>query len=53
MVTTNQLNIINRTYYVYDDLLNLKDFDASLLKLGKISSMDVSIYYIGYVTKKP
>ena len=53
MVTTNQLNIINRTYYVYDDLINLKDFDPSLLKLGKISSMDVSIYYIGYVTKKP
>ena len=52
MVTTKQLNIKNRTYYFYDDLINLKDFDPSLLKLDKKSSMDISIYYIGYVTKK-
>ena len=53
MVTTKQLNIKNRTYYFYDDLINLRDFYASLLKLDKKSSMDISIYYIGYVTKKP
>ena len=53
MVTTKQLNIKNRTCYFYNDLINLKDFDPSLLKLDKKSSMDISIYYIGYVTKKP
>ena len=53
MVTIKQLNIKNRTYYFYDDLINLKDFDPRLLKLDKKSSMDISIYYIGYVTKKP
>ena len=53
MVTTKQLNIKNKTYYFYDDLINLKDFDPRLLKLDKKSSMDISIYYIGYVTKKP
>ena len=53
MVTTKQLNIKNRTYYFYDDLINLIDFDPSLRKLDKKSSMDISIYYIGYVTKKP
>ena len=53
MVTTKQLNIKNKTYYFYDDLINLKDFDPNLLKLDKRSSMDISIYYIGYVTKKP
>ena len=56
MVTTKQLNIKNRTYYFYDDLINLFDlkiFDPNLLKLDKKSSMDISIYYIGYVTKKP
>ena len=47
-----QLNIKNRTYYFYDDLINLKEFDPNLLKLDKKSSMDISIYYIGYVTKK-
>ena len=53
MVTTKQLNIKNRTYYFYDDLINLKKFDPSLLKLDKKSSMDITIYYIGCVTKKP
>ena len=52
MVTTKQLNIKNRTYYFYDDLINLKDFDPSTLKLDKKSSMDISIYYTGYVNKK-
>ena len=52
MVTAKQLNIKTRTYYFYDDLINLKDFDPSLLKLDKKSSMGISIYYIGYVTKK-
>ena len=53
MVTTKQLNIKNRTYYFYDDLINLKDFNLNLLKLDKKSLMDISIYYIRYVTKKP
>ena len=48
MVTTKQLNIKDRTYYFYDDLINLKDFDPSLLKLNKKSSMGISIYYISY-----
>ena len=48
MVTTKQLNIKNRTYYFYDDIINPK-----LPKLDKKSSMDISIYYIGCVTKKP
>ena len=52
MVTAKQLNIKTRTHYFYDDLINLKDFDPSLLKLDKKSSMGISIYYIGYVTKK-
>ena len=32
-------------------MINLKDFNPQLLKLDKKSSMDISIYYIGYVTK--
>ena len=53
MVTTKQLNIKSRTYCFYNDLVNVKDFDSKLLKLDKKSSMDISIYYIGYVTKNP
>ena len=48
-----QLNIKNRTYYFYNDLINIKDFDARLLKLDKKTSIGLGIYYIGYVTKKP
>ena len=48
-----QLNIKNRIYYFYNDLINLENFNPSLLKLDKKSSMDINIYYIGYVTKKP
>ena len=52
MVTTKQLNIKNRTYYFYNDLITLKDFDPNLLKLDKKSSMNISIYYIGMLQKR-
>ena len=52
MVTINRLNIKNRTYYFHNDLINLKNFDPSLLKLDKKSSMDISINYIEYITTK-
>ena len=52
-MVTKQLSMKNRTYYFWNDLINLKDFDPKLLKLDKKLSMDISIYYIGYVTKKP
>ena len=52
MVTTKLLNINNRTYYFHNDLINLKNFDPSLLNLDKKSSMVVSIHYIEYITTK-
>ena len=48
-----RLNIKYRTYYVYNDLINLDEFDADLLKLDKKGVMNINVYYIGYVTKKP
>ena len=48
-----QINLKSRSYYFYDDLINLKDFDPCLLKLDKKSVMDIVIYYIAYATKKP
>ena len=30
-----QINIKNRTYYFYNDQINLKDFDARLLKVDQ------------------
>ena len=52
MGITKQMNIKNRTYYFYNHLINTKDFDPKLLKLDKKTSLDIDIYYIGYVTKK-
>ena len=48
-----QINIKNRTYYFYSDQINLKDFDASLLKVDKKEDYkEIDIYYIGYVNFK-
>ena len=35
MTITKQMNIENRTYYFYNDLLKLFDFDPNMLKLDK------------------
>ena len=52
-MTTKQLNLKNRTYYFYNDLINAKNFDHSNLRLDKQSVFNDDVYYIGYVTKKP
>ena len=52
MGEVKQINIKNRTYYFYNDQINLKDFDARLLKVDKKNYKEIGIYYIGYVTVK-
>ena len=47
-----QMNIKNRTYYFYDDMVNIKSFDPNLLKIDKKSFKNIGVYYIGYITKK-
>ena len=46
------INIKNRTYYLYNDQIYLKDFDAKLLKIDKKNYKKIDIYYIGYGTVK-
>ena len=46
------MNIKNRTYYFYNDIIDLKNFDARLLKIEKKSFKDIGIYNIGYITIK-
>ena len=45
-----QINIKNWTYYFYNDQIDLKDFDAKLLRIDKKDYKDIDIYYVGYVT---
>ena len=52
MDTTKQINIKNRTYYFYNDIIDTENFDAGLLKIDKKSCKGINIYNIGYVTKK-
>ena len=52
METIKQINIKNRTYYFYNDIIDLEKFDLSLLKLDKKSYKDIGIYNIGYITIK-
>ena len=35
MGVVKQINIKNRTYYIYNDIINSKNFDAMLLKIDK------------------
>ena len=52
MDTTKQINIKNRTYYFYNDIIDIENFDAKLLKIDKKSYKDIDIFNTGYVTKK-
>ena len=52
METVKQINIINRTYYFYNDIIDLKNFDARLFKVDKKSYKNIGIYNIGYITIK-
>ena len=52
MGKVKQINIKNRTYYFYNDMINIKDFDARLLKIDKKSYKNIGIYNTGFITKK-
>ena len=52
MRKTKQINVKNRTYYFYNDQIDLRDFDPRLLKIDKKDYNEIDIYYIGYVTIK-
>ena len=46
MGETKQINIKNQTYYFYNDIIDLKAFDAKLLKIDKKLYKTLDIYYI-------
>ena len=52
MGEVKQINIKNRTYYFYNDIIDLKTFAARLLKVEKKLYKNIDIYYIGYITIK-
>ena len=47
-----QINIKNRTYYFYNDIINLDEFGESKIEVDKKKFNDIDIYYLGYKYKK-
>ena len=47
-----EINIKNRIYYFYNDIIDIETFDSNMLKLDKKSYKNLDIYNIGYVTIK-
>ena len=39
-------------YYFYNDIIDIKNFDAKLIKIDKKLYKNIGIYNIGYITKK-
>ena len=52
MGKVKQIDIKNRTYYFYNDMINLKNFDSNLLKIDKKHYKGINIYYIGCIAIK-
>ena len=52
MGVVKEIDIKNRTYYFYNNIIDLKNFDARLLKIDKKSNKNLGIYNIGYNTIK-
>ena len=50
MRKVKELNIKNRTYYYFNDIIDIKDFQSNLLKIDKKQYKDIDIYYIDYIT---
>ena len=50
MGAVKQIDIKNRTYYFYNDIIGLENFKSNLLKIDKNSYKDIGIYNIGYIT---
>ena len=52
MENIKQTNIKNRTYYFFNDMINIRNFDSSFLKTDKKSYKNINVYYIRYITIK-
>ena len=52
MGSIKEINIKERTYYFYNDIIDIETFDSKNLKLDKKTYKDLDIYNIGYVTIK-
>ena len=52
MGAVKRIDIKNKTYYFYNDNINIKDFESNLLKIDRKSYKNIGIYNIGYIAIK-
>ena len=52
MGIVKELDIKNKTYYFFNDMIDIRNFQSNLLKIDKKHYKDFDIYYIGYITIK-
>ena len=52
MENIKKISMKNRTYYFFDDTINITNFDPKLLKIDKKSYKNINIYYILYIIMK-
>ena len=52
MKNVKQIDTESRTYYIFNDMINIKCFDSNLLKICRKSYKNTDIYYIGYIAMK-
>ena len=50
MGEATQINIKKWTYYFYNDMININNFEPNLLKIDRKSYKNIGICNIGYVT---
>ena len=49
MGKVKQIEIKNRTYYFYNNIINIEEFNSNLLKIDKKLYKDIDFYYIYWV----
>ena len=47
-----EINMKNRKYNFFKDMINIEHFISNLIKIDKKSYKNIGIYYIGYITIK-
>ena len=51
-IKVKDMGIKNHTYCIFDDIINIKNFDSNNIKIDKKSYKNLLIYYIGCVRIK-
>ena len=52
MGNIKQIKIKNRTYYFFNDMINIEDCDSNLLKIDRKLYKNIGICNIGYIKIK-